>query len=266
MFKKLCIWAYRVSLLVLVGHTAYGGVVNGWNAAFHDSAYYIPIVAMFLTFSAQADLLEKIYQGEVVNIKSRAIDFFHWLLLTFMFVGRWEMGGMTIWAFLLNIVLLSIIGWQIGVGIGRQWFPTKKEKHLGMALVVIAACLGLAVGKIRTLDSELFGWGWALEVVTAIMATLMVVWWIVGDMSVITHKASGYPRSFFLKGMCNGALAILLLYHLITSYHGGGTYEAWKVNAGIAFNVIVGNGVFWVYYLAWEYCRRQQLKSANFNA
>ncbi len=260
MFKKLCMRAYRFVLLAIVVYAFHCYTIAGWNAVFHESAYYIPIAMMFLMFSGQADLLEKIKRGEMVNIKARVIDFVHWFLLTFMLVGRWDVGGITIWAFLLNVVLLSIIGWQIGVGVGQQWFPTRKEKQLGIITLTAAVLLGLIAGKIRILDSALFGWGWAFEVLTAVISTFIVIWWIINDISVIKHKAFGYPRSFFLKGILNNALGVWVLAHLIISYPGDG---AWTSNAGIAFNVIVGNAIYLVYYLTWEYHYARQLKHAN---
>ncbi len=259
MFKSLCVWGYRGALATLAFYAVYCYATGGWNAVLHGSAYYIPIAAMFLMFSGQADLLEAIRKGGDISIKARAIDFIHWFLLTFMVVGRWMMGGITIWAFILNTVLLAIIGWQVGAGVvGRKWYPSVGEKRGGIAMLVIAAVVGLMAGAVRYSDPSTFGWGWMLETITAVVSTMIVMWWISTDIKMMSKKASDYPRSFFLKGVFNNALAIWVLIHLILSYPGEGVAEAFASNAGFAFNAIVGNMIYFVYYLVWEYHHARQ--------
>src|SRR3989344_6520054 len=175
--KQLCTWGYRVALSALFVYAIFAYTVGGLHILLHEPAYYIPVVGMFLMFSGQADLLEKIRQGEMVSIKARAIDFIHWFLLLFMLVGRWMVGGITIWGFLLNVALLGIIGWQVGVGIQRRWYPTVGEKILGGTMLVGGGVLGLSAGTIRYLDPVLFGWGWALESIATVASTLIVIWW-----------------------------------------------------------------------------------------
>lgn len=261
MFKKLCAWGYRSALAILAVYAVYCYATGGWSAVLHGPAFYIPIVAMFLMFSGQADLLEEIRKGKEVNIKARAIDFSHWFLLLFVAVGRWMMGGVTLWTFILNVVLLGIIGWQVGAGIGRQWYPSVGEKRAGIFMLVVSVVLGLLAGGVRYADPATFGWGWALETITAVVATLIVIWWITNDIRTITKNASGYPRSFFLKGVFNNALEIWVLVHLILMYQGGGGMtEAFTSNAGVAFNIIVGNVIYFAYYLLWEMHQARQSK------
>ncbi|GEM_PF-4700310 len=260
MFKALCTWGYRGALVTLALYTVYCYETGGWGAVLHGPAYFVPAVAMFLMFSGQADLLEEIRKGGEVSIKARAIDFIHWFLLLFMTVGRWMMGGVTLWMFILMIVLLAIIGWQVGAGIGKQWYPSIGEKRGGIAMLVASATLGLAAGAVRYADTAVFGWGWALETITAVIATGIVIWWIANDIKTIRKKASDYPRSFFLKGMFNNILMVWVLIHLILSYPGeGGAVGAFASNAGFAFNVIVGNAIYLVFYLLWEYHRARQI-------
>ncbi len=259
MFKNFCAWGYRGALAALTFYAVYCYGTGGWSAMLHGPAYYVPVVAMFLMFSGQADLLEEIRKGKEVNIRARAIDFIHWFLLIFMAVGRWMMGGVTLWTFILTTALLAIIGWQVGAGIGRQWYPSVGERRGGVAMLITSATVGLLAGAVRYADSATFGWGWALETVTAVVATMIVIWWITSDIKTIAKNASGYPRSFFLKGVFNNALEIWVLAHLVLSYQEGGTMvEAWTSNAGIAFNVIVGNVIYLTYYLLWERHRARQ--------
>ena len=83
MFKELCTWGYRAALVALAVYGVYCYETGGWSAVLNGPAYYVPIVAKLLMFSGQADLLEKIRNGEVINIKAQAIDFVHWFLCTF---------------------------------------------------------------------------------------------------------------------------------------------------------------------------------------
>ncbi|KKW39473.1 hypothetical protein A3I46_00720 [Candidatus Kaiserbacteria bacterium RIFCSPLOWO2_02_FULL_54_13] len=262
MFKTLCTWGYRIALTTLVAYAVYCYTIGGWDSVFHNIAYYIPAVALFLMFSGQADLLEKIRKGGEVNIKAQAIDFTHWFLLLFMQVGRWMMGGFTLWAFILMAVLLAIIGWQVGVGIGRQWYPSVGEKRGGIAMLVASAILGLVAGAVRHADPSTFGWGWMLETTTAIIATGIVVWVITNHIKTIAKKASDYPRSFFLKGVSNNVLEIWVLIHLLNLSYTGGVFEAWASNAGFAFNIIVGNAIYFVFYGLWEIHRTRQARRA----
>ena len=174
-----------------------------------------------------------------------------------MTVGRWMMGGITIWDFILTTVLLAIIGWQVGTGIGRQWLPTIGEKWVGVAMLVAAAAIGLVAGAVRYADPSTFGWGWMLETITAIVSTAIVIWVITNHIRTIRKDASGYPRGFFLKGVFNNALAIWVLAHLILSYQGS-VVEAFASNAGFAFNAIIGNIIYFAFYLMWEHHRAKQ--------
>lgn len=257
--KLLCTWGYRIALFSLLLYAAFAYWTGGPSSLLHSPAFFIPIAGMFLAFSAQADLLSEIRSGKTVNIKARAIDFTHWFLLTFMLVGRSMHGGISIWGFILNIVLLAIIGWQIGVGIKRQWSPTSSEKVCGAVMLVIAAMLGFSGGILRSLDQSISGWGWITETVTAIIATLILIWWISHDLRTIAKKASGYPRSFFLKVIFGNSLWIWVLVHLLTQHEGSETLLS---NAGIAFNVIAGNLIYFFFYLAWEYYNARQQGSA----
>ncbi len=260
--KKFFIVCYWTALAALAGYCVYNLIIGGFPMLFHAGAYYAPIAGIFLIFSGQMDLLEKIREGNEVNIKARALDFVHWFLFIFMDVGRWMMGGITMWTFLLKVILLAIIGWQIGIGIGRHWFPSVREKTVGALMLFLAALLGSVAGIVRYIDKSTFGWGWGLETVTAILGTCVVVWWISQDLRTIKQKADGYPRSFFHKGIFNNLFSIWVLVHLIIITPGT-IGQSWLSNAGVAIGVIIGNLIFFIYYFTWEYYIRKQTERTN---
>ena len=117
-------------------------------------------------------------------------------------------GGVTIGWFLLKLLLLAVIAWQIGIGLRKHWKIALNEKIMGAASALLAVVLGSVTGYVRFLDSSSFGWGWALELITAVVATVIVIKWITLDISTIRHKWSGYPRRVFLKSIFANALIL----------------------------------------------------------
>jgi hypothetical protein len=222
-----------------------------WQEIFH-LAFYAPVIAMLSVISGQIDMLKAIRGGEKINIKARALDFIHWLLLIFINIGAWMVDAVSIWWFILKIFLLIIIGWQIGVGVNRQWVPTYSEKLFGTIFAVFACILGLSCGIIRNVDSSPLGWGWGIEAITAITATMIVLWWIVTDIKTFSVRAKGYPRSAFLKGIYCNSLIIWFWLHVMSQIGISDLY-AWKVNLGLTFNTIVGNIIYLGYYFYYEY-------------
>src|SRR3989344_5615629 len=95
-------------------------------------ADWAPSIGMLAIISGQMDLLASIDSGGVVNIKARCLDFIHWLFLMFLNIGAWLVGGTAISWFILKVILLGIIGWQIGVGINRRWEQWRAESVIWM--------------------------------------------------------------------------------------------------------------------------------------
>lgn len=178
------------------------GKITSWAdilREFNEIAFWLPPIALLMVVSAQVDLLSSLQEGGEVNIKARVYDFFHWLLLIAMNVGAWMIGSVTIGWFIIKLLLLAMIGWQIGVGTQRAnpFTFSPNEKTIGAVCALLAVILGVATGIARYADAEPFGIGWLFESATAIIATVIVVKWILTDLSTICHNASGYPRSFF---------------------------------------------------------------------
>jgi hypothetical protein len=170
-------------------------------------------------------------------------------------------GGVTIGWFLLKLLLLAVIAWQIGIGIKRHWRLTLNEKVLGAVSASLALVLGLATGYIRFLDHSSFGWGWIFEVVTSVAATIIVLKWITLDLTTIRQKWSGYPRRVFLKSIFSNSL-ILAFWASVMMQQGFDSGAWWARNAGLSFNVLVGNVMYLVYWLAYEYHRKTQTTRA----
>jgi len=219
-------------------------------------AYWAPSIGMLAVISGQMDMLSSIREGKEINLKARALDFIHWFFLMFLNIGAWLVDGTAIsWA-ILKVIMLGIIGWQIGVGIQRRWSPTKNEIMAGTIALIVAMCLGSLAGYIRYLDSGDFGWGWAVESITAIGSTLIVGWWIGLDLKNIAQKAAEYPRSMFLKGIFSNALIVWFWIHIMSLE--GGLASGATHQLGLTFNTIVGNLLYFVYYGAYEVYRRRQ--------
>jgi hypothetical protein len=119
-------------------------------------------------------------------------------------------------------------------------------------MMIGATMLGLLAGATRYVDPTQFGWGWLLETITAIVATAIVAWWMYQDISTIKMRAAGYPRSRFLKDLGSIALVNIVMINLLATYPGTWSITFWA-NAGFLFNVIVGTGMYLVYYVMWEY-------------
>ncbi|MDP3993961.1 MAG: hypothetical protein Q8P75_03210 [bacterium] len=241
---------------VAVWFVFFHGIFSGqFTPTFHAVAYYLPTIGILTIISAQFDILSKISEGQEINIKARFLDFSHWLLLLFMFVGRWMVEGAASFSwFVLGLVLLAVIGWGIGIGVKRIWVPTLRERVGGIIFTALAVALGLIVGAVRYMDPQPLGWGWALESATAVISTGIVGWWIWLDMKNISRRPDAYPRSAFLKSIYSNGLAIVFWVHLIQIFGGFSQYTL-LVNLGITFNVLVGNLLYLGYYGYYEHCR-----------
>jgi hypothetical protein len=228
-----------------------------WTDVFH-LAYFVPPIGILLILWGQLDLLSSIKRGELVNIKARCIDFIHWLLLVFIDVGAWMAGGATIWWFISKLALLAIIGWQIGAGVRQSWRPTQSERVFGAFAVIASISLGLCGGAVRAMDNTPLGRGWQIETIALVLSTMIVIWWIATDLQTIKEKASGYPRTMFLKGLANNALITWFWLHMLVLCGGLTNAESWLVNIGLSFNIIIGNLLYLAYYAAYEYHRWNQ--------
>lgn len=257
--KRAIAVAYWTSLLVIAAVGLMGWFTGRLNAyGVFQLAYFVPPIGLLLIISGQLDLLSSIKDGGLVNIKARAIDFIHWLLLVFIDVGAWMTGGTTIWWFISKLSLLAVIGWQIGVGIRQSWRPTESDKVFGAFAMIASVALGFCGGAARYLDKTPLGWGWRIETASLILSTLIVVWWIATDLKTIKEKASGYPRAMFIKGIVNNALITWFCLHMLVLRGGITNSESWLLNAGLSFNIIIGNLTYLAYYAAYEYHRWKQ--------
>jgi len=257
LIQKILGTLYWVMLAALVvnGYTIITITSGDWVNVFH-LAYWAPSIGMLAIISGQMDLLASIDSGGVVNIKARCLDFIHWLFLMFLNIGAWLVGGTAISWFILKVILLGIIGWQIGVGINRRWNPTRNEKIAGTIALVLSMALGTMAGGIRYLDASKFGWGWVVESITAIVSTFIVAWWIWMDLQTISEKAKDYPRSTFLKGIFSNSLIIWFWLHVM--HIEGGFATGMLHQLGLTFNALVGNLLYLGYYSAYEYHRARQ--------
>ena len=253
--------SYKVGFLTLILFGVVMGLSyeNGWSHAFH-LAFYAPTVGMLAIISGQLDLLYNIKEGQSVNIKARCIDFLHWLLLVFMNIGAWMVGGASISWFLLKIVLLGVIGASIGIGMQRLWKPSTTEKWVGLLAACAAMMLGILGGILRNSDSSYLGYGWATETITAIIGTIIVIVWISMDMRQIKKTASAYPRSTFLKGILSNTLVLWFWLHVMVQ-QGIGNISTWVSHTGLTFNILVGNILYIVYWLMYEYHIHAQKKN-----
>ena len=192
-------WTSLVIIIFLVSAAKLLGIIN-WKGVLH-LGYYLPALGMVSIISGQIDLLKSIKNNGLVNLKARIYDFIHWLMLVSIDVGYLLSNKVTLGLFVLKLVLLAIIGWQIGAGMEKRLELAAETKKKGIIFAVAAVMLGLASGHARTIDQTYLGWGWMLESATAIIATLIVAKWILADLGVIKKNYQGYPRGFFIKGI-----------------------------------------------------------------
>lgn len=256
-------WLYRLGFALLFGYSIGKYVDGGFWEMLEAGAFYVPAVGVLAIISGQLDLLKKNMEGGAVNIWARCLDFLHWFFLIFMGIGVWMLGGVSISWFLLKLVLIAVIAWQIGIGVMRHWRPTQNQITAGATAAVLSIILGIVACVVRVQDTSQFGWGWVLETSTSIFATGIVAWWIVTDLSTIKVKASDYPRSFFLKGIANNLLFVLFwinVLHLSIAKTGSPGGAVW-LEAGLTFNTVVGNLLYLTYYAVYEYHRNKQQKT-----
>lgn len=253
---------YWIALIDLILYTFTLKQDESYNELLHFLASWLPPIGMLAVISGQLNLLSSIGKGNLVNIEARTYDLIHWLMLTAINIGVWMRGGVPIWWFILTLILLSIIGMQIGVGIRNKWQFTTNAKIVAVTTGAIVLVLGLFTGGIRYLDSSSLGWGWAFETLTAVVATVIVMKWILLDIKTISTKALGYPRAVFLKGIFSNALVLFFWVHVMTQ-QGFASGEWWATNAGLTFNVLIGNLIYLGYWLIYEYHRRKQTDNKN---
>lgn len=224
----------------------------------HAIAYWLPSIAMLAVISGQIDLLSSMQKNGVVNLKARSYDFIHWLMLVALNISAVMLGAVNLSWFFLKLLTISIIGWQIGVGIAKNLDLSMSEKKSGIMFACFAFLLGLCTGYIRFLDQTDFGWGWWLETITSVIGTSIVLKWIVLDIKTMRGKGtSGYPRSFFMKGLFNNSLVLIFWTHVMAQ-GGFDSFFWWHRNFALTFNILIGNILYLGYWLTYEYERRAQ--------
>jgi len=78
------------------------------------------------------------------------------------------------------------------------------------------------------------------------------------DIKQIRKDPSGYPRSFFVKGVLSNALTILFWLSIIFQPQKDMSFNVWQMkNIAFSFNVIVGNILFWIYWGIYEVNRKR---------
>lgn len=224
------------------------------NGPVLELAAWAPAVGMFAVISGQMDLLAAIEAGKKINLKARVLDFIHWILLIGVNIGAWLIGATDLSWFTLKIILVAIIGWQIGVGLVRRSRLNIEEQTGGLTAIIFAVIIGLGSGYARALDAESFGWGWIIETATAILATLIVLYWMRADLGTMRKNPFGYPRSVFHKAMISNALVLWFWAHVMVTSAEQAPH-AWLAHLGLTFNVLVGNAAYLCYYGAYEYYR-----------
>lgn len=219
-----------------------------------ELAAWAPAVGTLAMISGQMDLLVAIESGKMVNLRARILDFIHWILLIGVNIGAWLIGATDLSWFALKIILVAIIGWQIGVGLVRRSHLNIEEQTGGLTAVVFAVISGLGSGYARALDASSFGWGWTMETATAILATMIVLYWMKADLGTMRKNPFGYPRSVFHKAMVSNALVLWFWFHVIATSPEKAS-NAWLIHLGLTINILVGNTAYLCYYGAYEYYR-----------
>src|SRR3989344_5425890 len=176
---------------------------------------YCPTAGILLIMWGQRDLLAAIQRGGTINIKARCLDFLHWTFLLTVMVSQYTGGSANVSWFLSTVCLLCLIGWQIGLGVGRQWLPSGKEKITGIVLVCLTVCAGCVIGYVRASDSSRFGFGWAADTAGCVAAPAIVFFWIMADVRTISKKARDYPRRMFIKGLVNNGIILAYWFHVM---------------------------------------------------
>jgi len=255
---------YVSTFTLLVSGALIGGITHllSWSQAFH-LAYFAPSVAILAIISGQFDLLAKIRldiirENESVSVRARITDFIHWLMSVGIDVGTWMRGSVSISALILKLLLLSILGWQVGTLRGRLSSTSTYQTIQAVASAIVALGLGLAFGFLRFSDTTVFGYGWWVETSSAIIAILLVTKFIWDDLQFMRVKGTGgYTRSLFQKGVLGNLLIVWFWLHTI-SQGGFGNGTWWLQNASLTISTIVGNLIYIGYWLTYEYYRKRE--------
>ena len=261
--KQILDLAYRLALLWIpcffLFNKVWGEVT--WEQAFHNTAFYLPVVASIFCLSFQFDLFTQIVERKEINIKARAIDFIHWLLLISINVSLWMFGGVTIWWLVLQLAMLVLIGAQIGIrSAQRESIFSMNEKVAGGVAASFALLLGSAAGYIRYASPEGSSAGWWLDSITGIVSIVLVVGFITQALSTIRKDWTPYPRKIFLKGVFGCNVMILLNWVSVMSKADcNWSYECWfGQHFGFTFVTIVGNSVYLAFWGMYEFYRAKQ--------
>lgn len=72
-------------------------------------------------------------------------------------IGAWMIDGVTIGWYLLKLILLAVIAWQIGVGLRNRWKVRTSNITAGAISAIAALALGAITGITRYLDETISG-------------------------------------------------------------------------------------------------------------
>ena len=134
---------------------------------FHKIAFYLPIFGISLLIWAHLNLFFAIKEGEEIDIRARAWDFIHWLMLISISFGAYFYEGASIGWCIGIFILITIIAAQIGIGIKRKLEGfSLSETVVGIIFAFLAICLGFIIVYFRRLDESYLGWGWRLEIIS----------------------------------------------------------------------------------------------------
>ena len=239
---------------------------NSVIATFHLIAPYFPVIASCFVLGIYNDLLQSILAGKTVDLRARMIDFVHWLLLIPIMVSNWLTGSASVMWFMLQLLVLALIG----AGIGAQWSRkgqalSRNEKFAALIGGIAALALGSFTAFMRTMDSEPFGYGWLMDSVTAVASTVFVMGFIRRDLIAVRKDHSGYPRAMFYKGIFGCNVFILLLWLHVMSRGDMSDPSWWAQNLGLCFNTLVGNVIYLGFYFAYEHYRSVQERRLALN-
>jgi len=221
--------------------------------------FYLPFIGLVSGLLAEVDLLLSIRRNGLVNIRARLWNFTHWLMLIGITVGSYLLGEVTIYWFFTQLILIGILGWQVGEGLRRKWRFSIMEKASAWIFGFLALGLGAIAGYARYIDQSIFGWGWRMELVGSIVATFIVWRFIALDIKVVKQNYRGYTKGFLFKTILSNLFVLIFWANLIWQPASGFTTASWWLrNIGLSFNIIIGNLITFVFFGYWLRYRRKQ--------